>query len=185
MATAQARKKAKAEALEFLARQGCPFTQDDAKLIGRELVEMAEEGIPRSPANILDRARAEDSPLHPYFEWNDSVAAERYRIDQARTLVSSIMIVERRTGRPARAFYSIVEIDENESRRRVYEQRSEVLVSDDKRRQVLSAIYARIRSACEEAQSMGADVEDPAWRRILSSLTPAPITADTVVEEEV
>ncbi len=41
---------------------------------------------------LLDASRGTDAPLHSCFEWNDSVAAEKYRVEQARHIISSIEI---------------------------------------------------------------------------------------------
>ena len=40
-----------------------------------------------TPASVLDEARDEASPLHTHFEWDDSEAAEQYRLVQARGLI--------------------------------------------------------------------------------------------------
>lgn len=39
------------------------------------------------PSEVVEAARPATSPLHPHFEWDDSAAAEKYRIDQARNLI--------------------------------------------------------------------------------------------------
>ena len=39
-----------------------------------------------TPQEILEKARDETSELHKCFEWDDSVAAERYRLQQAGNL---------------------------------------------------------------------------------------------------
>lgn len=44
------------------------------------------------PADVVEAARDPASPLHSHFEWNDSAAAEKYRLDQARTLIRSVKI---------------------------------------------------------------------------------------------
>lgn len=44
--------------------------------------------------DVVDDARPIDSPLHPVFEWDDSIAAESYREDQARRLIRSVVIVQ-------------------------------------------------------------------------------------------
>ena len=44
------------------------------------------------PTTVLDYARDPASPLHKYFEWDDTEAAEQYRIDQARQLIRSVSI---------------------------------------------------------------------------------------------
>jgi hypothetical protein len=40
-----------------------------------------------SPRDVVDAAKSEVSPLHPYFEWDDTVAAEKFRLGQARNLL--------------------------------------------------------------------------------------------------
>ena len=40
-----------------------------------------------TPTEVLDEARDPSSPLHPHFEWEDSIAAESYRLIQARELI--------------------------------------------------------------------------------------------------
>lgn len=40
-----------------------------------------------TPQIVVDAAREEDSPLHPHFEWDYELAAERWLIEQARDLI--------------------------------------------------------------------------------------------------
>lgn len=40
------------------------------------------------PYDVLEAAKPESSPLHSYFEWNDSEAAHQHRLRQARSLIS-------------------------------------------------------------------------------------------------
>jgi len=42
--------------------------------------------------DVVDAARPHNSLLHRYFEWNDSVAAEKYRMEQARHLIKIIVV---------------------------------------------------------------------------------------------
>lgn len=44
------------------------------------------------PAAVVDAARDEASPLHSCFEWDDGVAAERHREDQARSLIRRVRV---------------------------------------------------------------------------------------------
>jgi hypothetical protein len=43
-----------------------------------------------TPRNVVDAARDPANPLHRRFEWDDSVAAERYRLAQARQLIQTV-----------------------------------------------------------------------------------------------
>lgn len=56
--------------------------------------ELQELGENVRPASIVERAKDTESELHKCFEWDDSKAAEKYRIHQARVLVGSLVIVE-------------------------------------------------------------------------------------------
>lgn len=63
-----------------------------------------------TPAIVVDVARPEDHPLHSRFEWDDSIAAEAHRRQQARLLIASVVRdVRRPNGQPAsiREFHSI------------------------------------------------------------------------------
>lgn len=41
---------------------------------------------------FLDSARSESSEMHKLFEWDDTKAAENWRLQQARTIISSIRV---------------------------------------------------------------------------------------------
>lgn len=45
-----------------------------------------------TPQLVLDFARPEDSPLHSHFEWDDTKAAERYRLRQASSLIVRVKV---------------------------------------------------------------------------------------------
>lgn len=52
-----------------------------------ELMAVRKEYGTLTPANVVEAARDEDHPLHGRFEWDDAVAGEKYRLDQARKLI--------------------------------------------------------------------------------------------------
>lgn len=62
-------------------------------IIERELTRILEEKGVLSPAVIVDEARDEASPLHPFFEWRDDVAAEKYRQSQAMAMILATKMV--------------------------------------------------------------------------------------------
>lgn len=41
---------------------------------------------------VLNVAKDENSVLHGMFEWDDSLAAEKYRLSQARTIINNIEV---------------------------------------------------------------------------------------------
>lgn len=49
-----------------------------------------------TPKLVVAAARDETNPLHRRFEWDDSVAGERWREEQAHELIRSVRIVYKR-----------------------------------------------------------------------------------------
>lgn len=54
--------------------------------------EITRIGDSATPAQILDKARDGKTELHKCFEWDDGKAAEKWRIQQARRIVCSLVI---------------------------------------------------------------------------------------------
>jgi len=73
----------------FIPPEFSSWTHIDGEAVGRIIESM---DMPTPPA-VVDAARAEDSPLHRYFTWDDGAAAEKWRLDEARKLVRSIHVV--------------------------------------------------------------------------------------------
>lgn len=64
-----------------------------ANVAGQILQELTESEGGLTPQKLVDASRDENHPLHCEFEWDDSVAAEAYRITQAKQLIRDITIV--------------------------------------------------------------------------------------------
>lgn len=63
-----------------------------AQIAGEVCEELESQGR-LTAKNLLDVSRPEDAPLHGEFEWDDSVAAEKFREEQARHVINSIKVV--------------------------------------------------------------------------------------------
>ena len=61
----------------------------DPQMVAEEILEIGEEATPRQ---VVERAMDQDSELHKCFDWDDSSAAEKYRIVQARSVMANIVI---------------------------------------------------------------------------------------------
>jgi len=82
-----------------------------AEVAARELEDLRSTGA-LTPDRIVDAARPKGSPLHCAFEWSDGVAAEQYRLIQARQIIRSVIVrhlpsEERRVQVVTRAFVRI------------------------------------------------------------------------------
>lgn len=57
-------------------------------------IETKNNGV-LTPAAVVNAARAFASPLHDHFEWDDNIAAEHYRSQQAYQLILNIRVLIR------------------------------------------------------------------------------------------
>lgn len=54
-----------------------------------------------TPEDVLADARGHNSPLHSFFEWDDTAAAHQHRLAQARGLIRSVVAVYTSDDKPA------------------------------------------------------------------------------------
>lgn len=96
---------------KYSYRRGFNF-KVPAQVVGDTIEELSKHGAVTSQA-LLEVSRPEDAPTHNLFEWDDSVAAERYRLQQATVAINSIeiTIVDESNGTAVQqaAFVNIVE----------------------------------------------------------------------------
>ena len=77
----------------------------DANQVANEIADIGENATPKQ---IVEKARNESTELHKCFDWDDTTAAEKWRIQQARQVVCCLVIkqVDDRTNEtPIRTFY--------------------------------------------------------------------------------
>lgn len=81
----------------------------DPEEVGRTIEKLSKQtGGEVSPAMVVEEAKKKNSPLHNCFEWNNTKAAEKWRIHQARLLLGSIVInFEYSEAQTIRAFLNI------------------------------------------------------------------------------
>jgi hypothetical protein len=64
-----------------------------AQIAGERLEEIRRQHNGRmTPADVVNDARSQSSPLHPAFEWNDAAAAESWRREQASYMIRHIAV---------------------------------------------------------------------------------------------
>lgn len=83
----------------------------EAQVVGEEIEALrVRHNGHLTPRSVVDNARAENSPLHPLFEWDDEKAAAAHREHQASDVLRSIVVQlpERPyEAAPTRAFVSV------------------------------------------------------------------------------
>lgn len=88
-----------------------------AEVAGQVCERLAQENRLTGKA-LVEESRPEDAPLHRYFEWDDTKAAELYRERQGRDLIAHLIIEpenvddEEKEVKVVRAFYNVDETPE-------------------------------------------------------------------------
>jgi len=112
--------------------------------------ELAQLGVGETgvtPEMVLERARDGHSILHSFFEWDDSIAAEKYRVEQAGSLIRAIVILPE-AAKASTVIRAVVRVSDGQEKGRYWE--TERAMSDkEMSKQVL-------RDAAKDAQSMAA-----------------------------
>lgn len=79
----------------------------DARTAAQVMCELEESGT-LSAQSLVDASRPKDAPMHQDFEWDDSIAGEQWRKQQARTYISGLIYTPVQTqGEPVRIFAKV------------------------------------------------------------------------------
>lgn len=162
-----------------------------AQVVGEELARITTERGGLSPADVVEEARPAAAPLHPAFEWDDSVAGENYRRWQARALIRAVEVVYADKPAAPRAVYVHVPASASEEpdAAPAY-QPVEVVVRN--RCMYAAALgnlkrnLASARRSAEELQHMAAEAENEdarAARRVATATVDAIGVAERAMEE--
>lgn len=110
----------------------------DPAIAGDFLNGIYEDEGKIDPASVVERSKPEEAPLHHCFEWNDEIAAGKYREQQARTLIANVVVSEQPTEQSyTRAFVHV----ENE-----YQPLYVVLESPHKAQELLESALRELRT---------------------------------------
>ena len=94
---------------------------------------------------LLDASRDENAPLHSCFEWDDSIAAEKFRQEQARKIIIGIEITKSETiPTTTRLFVNVVPTAAKKQGE--YVTIHQAMVVNDWRQQVLMDALRELRS---------------------------------------
>lgn len=110
-----------------------------AEIAGKVFDELSAKDA-LTPQNLVDVSRPEEAPLHKEFEWNDTIAAEEYRKEQARCLIRHLTIVPADNTPPVRMFFKVAP---NESK---YEPVHVILKNEDKTMALYKQALSEFRS---------------------------------------
>lgn len=111
-----------------------------AQIAGEVCSALESEGR-LTAKTLVDVNRPEDAPLHNAFEWDNDEAAERWREQQARNIIHSIVVVdETQESEPVRAFFNIVATAPE------YESIGAIVKTEDKYRALMATALRELKA---------------------------------------
>ena len=124
----------------------------DAETVSKE-IETIENATPQ---NILEYAKNENTELHKCFDWDDTSAANKWRLQQARQIVCNLVYKEKEETKneqrtPLRVFY--------QSSKKEYEPTKIILTKKDEYEELLKRAKQELR-AFKEKYKMLTELEE-------------------------
>lgn len=93
-----------------------------------------------TPQEVLEKAKDENSELHKCFEWDDAVAAEKYRLGQARAIIVNLIFTPKiKEEEPVRCFQITTE-------RCTYQPTQQFLVQEDEYQSLLKRAKSELEA---------------------------------------
>ena len=107
----------------------------DANVAAEVCAKLEAEGR-LNAQSLVDVSRDKDAPLHGMFEWDDSIAAEKYREEQAKKIIRSIVYTVEDKPITTRMYPSMGS--------NTYQHIERVMKSDEMRKYLLKAAKAEL-----------------------------------------
>lgn len=107
-----------------------------------EQFEQLEHTVGLTPKNLLDANREEGTVLHNEFEWDDTIAAENYRVHQAGQIIRMLCVkpeTEIKDPTPIRAYFTT-------SESKSYEHINVILKSPDKYAELKAKAFSELQA---------------------------------------
>ena len=125
------------------------YIKADAQRAGEQFEQLAQTNDGLTPQSVLDANREEGTPLHDSFEWDDSAAAEKYRINQAGHFIRCILKVSEsdKKEEPQRAFFVTTEVHR-------YEPIEEIISIQTKYEKLLDTTYSELLTFKRKYESL-------------------------------
>lgn len=118
------------------------FNKADANKCAKEIESLGEKVTPQQ---IVDYARDENTELHKVYEWDDSIAAEKYRIYQTRIVIANLVFEEpKKTSNGEKASFQIYYNVEKGSN--TYEHVKRIVCNEDSYEKLLLKARAELQS---------------------------------------
>jgi len=132
---------------KYKPRNGSRLNQEQANRYGQRIAQLIGDGGEVTAEAILNDAKSPKSPLHDFFEWDDSEAAKKFRIHQARYLagnIAEVMIIEGKQSEQ-RSFFNVSK-GKNET---VYVTVQKAISNDGYKQQLLDRLIRHLQNTTD------------------------------------
>lgn len=121
---------------KYKAKTGAKFNNKEAQIIGKTIEDLRDSNGYITSEKIVNEAKDKKSTIHNFFEWSNSKAAQEYRLQQARNLISHIVEVVVISGEEIeqRSFFSVTVKNVG----KVYVTLKDAVENEDYRKQLLN-----------------------------------------------
>jgi len=127
------------ETLKYVARSGFRISNRDAAILGPVFEKIPRKK--RTASNVVCIARKIKSPLHRFFEWDDTQAAREHRLYQARNLLNSYKVVIVSNGKESRPLPALISVSHATQQHERTGEREYVTILELSRDEVLAQQY--------------------------------------------
>lgn len=102
----------------YKAQHGAQFSDEDAQATGEYLEQTLGPDAGCSAELFVELAKPKRSPIHHLIQWDDAIAAQEYRLGQARHVLNHIaVVISNGKERETRAFQNVVVITDQGAER--------------------------------------------------------------------
>lgn len=108
--------------------------------------EIRQIGDEVKPEQVLNKAKDENSELHKCFDWNDSSAAEKFRLIQARDVIRHLIVIKRDEYEEKEPVQFRVMMKNERTQDSGYKQTIVMVKDEDEYRKLLEQAYAELHS---------------------------------------
>ena len=116
-----------------------------AQTVGETLERIEKrDGVVTKEA-FLEESRPENSPTHNMFEWDDTVAAEKYRLEQSRMIIADVVVTVERESKP-RKVAGYVNVTLGKHNKAEYNSIGIAMEDTEKRKAVLSNAFDELKT---------------------------------------
>ena len=120
---------------------------------GKYFEEIQDKFGEINPEYLVDKAKDESNLLHECFEWNDTIAAGKYRVIQAKDLIRTLVKVDK-IGDEEKETRAVVSVAFSEGEQRKYYMSTVVMQNECARKNLLRDAYNDCRIFAEKYSTL-------------------------------